>query len=325
MPYTLFHWARLTLAAVAVAGAAAAHAQNWPTHPVTLVAPVPAGGGVDLLSRALAQKLTEQTGGSFIVENRPGASAAIGTSYVARAPADGHTLLMGYSALSTAKFLTPNLSYDLEADLAPVAYIGYIPLVLVVPASSPAKSVQDLIAMAKASPGKLAFASGGAGAGAHLSGELFKNMAGIDITHVPYKGNAPALNDVLGGHVPMMFDTVTTAMPHVRSGRLKALATTGAMRSPMAPELPTMIEAGLPGFEVSAWYMVFAPKKTPPEVMEKMNVAINKALTDPQIAKEMSTQGVVLTGGSIAQANKFLTGEIDRWGKIIKAAHIKAD
>jgi tripartite-type tricarboxylate transporter receptor subunit TctC len=324
MRYTLLQWARLMLAGVAMAGAAA-HAQNWPTHPVTIVAPVPAGGGVDILSRALAQKLTEQLGGSFIVENRPGASAAIGTSYVARSPADGHTLLMGYSALSTAKFLTEKLPYDLEADLTPVAYIGYIPLVLVVPSSSPANSVKDLIAMAKASPGKFAFASGGAGAGAHLSGELFKNMAGLEITHIPYKGNAPALNDVLGGHVPMMFDTVTTAMPHVRSGKLKALATTGAARSPMAPELPTMIEAGLPGFEVSAWYMIFAPKKTPPEVLEKMNAAITKAMADPQLAKEMSAQGVVFTGGSIAQANKFLTGEVDRWGKIIKAAHIKAD
>jgi tripartite-type tricarboxylate transporter receptor subunit TctC len=321
----LLDWARIGLAAFALAGAAGAQAQNWPGRPVTIVAPVPAGGGVDILSRALAQKLTEQTGGSFIVENRPGASAAIGTSYVARAPADGHTLLMGYSALSTAKFLTPNLPYDLEADLTPVAYIGYIPLVLVVPASSTANSVKDLIAMAKANPGRYAFASGGAGAGAHLSGELFKNMAAIDITHIPYKGNAPALNDVLGGHVAMMFDTVTTAMPHVRSGKLKALATTGAQRSPMAPELPTMIEAGLQGFEVSAWYMVFAPKKTPPELLEKINAAITKAMADPQLAREMSSQGVVFTGGPIAQASKFLTGEIDRWGKIIKSANIKAD
>jgi tripartite-type tricarboxylate transporter receptor subunit TctC len=185
--------------------------------------------------------------------------------------------------------------------------------------------VQDVIAAAKASPGKYAFASGGAGAGAHLSGELLKSMAAIDITHVPYKGNAPALNDVLGAHVPMMFDTVTTALPHVRSGQLRGLATTGAKRSPMAPELPTMIEAGLPGFEVSAWYMVFAPRKTPPEVVEKINAAINKVLVDPQLASQMSAQGVVFTGGSVADAQKFLHGEIDRWGKIIQAAHIKAD
>lgn len=318
-------WVRAVLAACAAAALTFAQAQAWPTKTVTIVAPVPAGGGVDLLSRALAMKLGENLGGTFLVENRPGASAAIGTTYVARSPADGSVLLMGYSALSTAKFLTPNLSYDLEADLTPVAYIGYIPLVLVVPSSSPFKSVQDLIAAAKANPGKYAFASGGAGAGAHLSGELLKSMANIDITHIPYKGNAPALNDVLGAHVPMMFDTVTTALPHVRSGQLRGLATTGAKRSPMALELPTMIEAGLPGFEVSAWYMVFAPKKTPPEVVQKINTAINKVLADPQLAKEMSAQGVVFTGGSVADADRFLDGEIDRWGRIIKAAHIKAD
>jgi tripartite-type tricarboxylate transporter receptor subunit TctC len=323
-----WHRGALAMAAAAFFALGTAHAQtgaSWPSKPVAIVAPVPAGGGVDILSRALAQKLTEQTGTTFVVENRPGASAAIGTSYVARAPADGHVLLMGYSALSTAKFLTEKLPYDLEADLAPVAYIGYIPLVLAVPPNSPVNSVKDLVAAAKANPGKLSFASGGAGAGAHLSGELFKSMAALNITHVPYKGNAPALNDLLGGHVAMMFDTVTTAMPHVKSGRLKGLATTGGQRSPMAPELPTMIEAGLPGFEVSAWYMVFAPKKTPADVMEKMNAAINKAMADPQLARDMAAQGVVFTGGSLAQANRYLTGEVARWGKIIKDAGIKAE
>lgn len=318
-------WARACLVATALAATTVAHAQNWPAKPVTIVAPVPAGGGVDILSRALAQKLTEQLGTSFIVENRPGASAAIGTSHVARSPADGHTLLMGYSALSTAKFLTEKLPYDLEADLAPVAYIGYIPLVLVVPANSPANNVRDLVAQVKANPKKVAFASGGAGAGAHLSGELFRTMAGIDIMHVPYKGNAPALNDVLGGHVAMMFDTITTALPHVKSGKLKGLATTGATRSPLAPELPTMIEAGLSGFEVSAWYMIFAPKKTPPDVLEKINAAITKAMADPQLARDMAAQGVVFTGGSLAQANRYLTAEVNRWGKIIKDAGIKAE
>lgn len=322
---TFLHRARLGLAAALLAALGTVSAQTWPARQVAIVAPVPAGGGVDILSRALAQKLGEGLGTSFIVENRPGASAAIGTSYVARAPADGHVLLMGYSALSTAKFLTEKLPYDLEADLTPVAYIGYIPLVLVVPTSSSANSVKDLVAMAKATPGKLAFASGGAGAGAHLSGELFKSMAGIEILHVPYKGNAPALNDLLGGHVAMMFDTVTTAMPHVRGGKLKALGTTGAARSPMAPDLPTMVEAGMPGFEVSAWYMIFTPKKTPPEVIERMNAAINKAMADPQLARDMASQGVVFTGGSVAQANRFLAGEITRWGKIIKDAGIKAE
>jgi tripartite-type tricarboxylate transporter receptor subunit TctC len=318
-------WARICLTAGALAATSFAHAETWPSRPVTIVAPVPAGGGVDILSRALGQKLSVQLGAPFIVENRPGASAAIGTSHVARSPADGHTLLMGYSALSTAKFLTEKLPYDLEADLTPVAYVGYIPLVLVVPANSPAHSVQDLIAQAKSAPNTLSFASGGAGAGAHLSGELFRTTAGIDISHVPYKGNAPALNDLLGGHVAMMFDTVTTALPHVRSGKLKALATTGATRSPLATDLPTMIEAGLPGFEVSAWYMIFAPRKTPREVLERINAAVTTAMADPQLARDMAAQGVVFTGGSLADANRHLTLEVERWGKIIKAAGIKAE
>jgi tripartite-type tricarboxylate transporter receptor subunit TctC len=302
-----------------------AQAQGWPSRTVTLVAPVPPGGGVDILSRALAQKMAEQTGGTFVVENRPGASAAIGTAYVAHSAADGYTLLMGYSALSTAKFLTEKLPYDLEVDLRPVANIGYIPLVLVVPTSSPAKSVQDIIAMARAEPGKITFASGGAGAGAHLSGELLKSMSKIDITHVPYKGNAPALNDTIGGQTSMMFDTVTTAMPFVRAGKLRALATTGPARPPIAADVPTMAEAGLPGFEVSAWYMVFAPRKVPQDVVEKINAAINKALADPQLARALANQGVVLTPGSVPDAEKFLAFEVDRWGKIIKAAGIKAD
>jgi tripartite-type tricarboxylate transporter receptor subunit TctC len=331
MALRLLHRTRFAIAAAACLAAGTALAQQptaggaWPAKPVAIVAPVPAGGGVDILSRALAQKLTEQTGTTVVVENRPGASAAIGTSYVARAPADGHVLLMGYSALATAKFLTEKLPYDLEADLAPVAYIGYIPLVLAVHPTSPANSVRDLIAMARANPGKVTYASGGAGAGAHLSGELLKSMAQLNITHVPYKGNAPALNDLLGGHVGLMFDTVTTALPHVKGGKLKGLATTGAQRSPLAPDLPTMVEAGLPGFEVSAWYMVFAPKRTPPDVLEKINAAINKAMADPQLAKDMAAQGVVFTGGPIAQANRFLTGEVTRWGKIIKDAGIKAE
>jgi tripartite-type tricarboxylate transporter receptor subunit TctC len=316
---------RALVAACLLLMACLAQAQGWPAKTVTVVAPVPAGGGVDILSRALAQKLAEQTGGTFIVENRPGASAAIGTAYVAHAAADGHTLLMGYSALSTAKFLTEKLPYDLESDLRAVANIGYIPLVLVVPTSSPAKSVQDIVAMAKAQPGAITFASGGAGAGAHLSGELLKSMSKIDITHVPYKGNAPALNDTIGGQTSLMFDTITTAMPFVRAGKLRALATTGPVRPPIAADVPTMAEAGLPGFEVSAWYMVFAPRKTPQDLIEKINAAINKALADPQLARDLAKQGVVLTGGSVPETEKFLAREVDRWGKIIKAAGIKAD
>lgn len=300
-------------------------AQTNSNDSYTIVAPVPAGGGVDFLSRAFAHKLSEVLGANFIVENKAGASAGIGTQFVAKSKPDGRTLLMGYSALATSKFLVTKLLYDLEADLIPVAYIGYIPLMLVVPPSSPFNSVKDLIDFARNNPGKLSYASGGVGAGAHLSGELFKSLTKTEVAHIPYKGNAPALNDLLGGHVGLMFDTITTALPNVKANKLKALATTGPTRSAMAPDIPTMIEAGLPTFEVSAWYMIFAPKKTPIAELQKINAAINKVIGEPKMQADMLKQGVVLTGGSLAASNKFLEDEVDRWGKIIKAANIKAE
>lgn len=301
-----------------------AGAQNWPTQPVKIVAPVPAGGGVDILSRAIAQKLQEQWNVSVVVENKPGASALIGTDYVAKST-DGHTLLMGYSVLATNKFLVSKLPYDLDRDLAPIIHVGYIPLILVTQPAFPAGSVKELVALAKASPGKYSYASGGAGAGAHLSGELFKHLAGVELTHVPYKGNAPALNDLLGGHVAIMFDTITTSIPHVKSGKLKALATTAEKRSPLAPEVPTMIEAGVPGFEISAWYMMFAPRSMPKDVVQKVNAAVNKAIADPELAQRLGAQGVAFVGGPVRNAETFLAGEVDRWGKIIKTANIKAE
>jgi tripartite-type tricarboxylate transporter receptor subunit TctC len=305
--------------------AVAAHAQVWPSKPIKIVAPVPPGGGVDILSRAVGLKLQTAFNVPVVIENKPGASAVLGTDFVAKSAPDGNTLLMGYSVLATNKFLVKSLPYDLERDLVPVAYIGYIPLILVTPPTFPPNSVAELITLLKANPGKYSYASGGAGAGAHLSAEMFKHMTGTSMLHVPYKGNAPALADVLGGHVPIMFDTITTSLPLVKTGKLKALATTGPKRSALAPEYPTMIEAGVPGFEMSAWYMVFAPKKTPPDVLEKLNAAINKALADPEMIKQMGEQGVSFVGGTLAQADAFVTGEMNRWGTIIKAADIKAE
>jgi tripartite-type tricarboxylate transporter receptor subunit TctC len=315
---------RLLVAALAVFASGLVQARTWPTQPVKIIAPVPAGGGVDLLARAIAPKLQEQWNRAVVVENKPGASGAIGTEFVAKAT-DGHTLLMGYSVLATNKFLVGKLPYDLEQDLMPIVHVGYIPLILVTPPNLPANSVRELVALLKANPGKYQYASGGAGAVAHLSGELFKHLAGVDLTHVPYKGNAPALNDVLGGHVAVMFDTVTTSIAHVKSGRLKGLATTGAQRSPLAPDLPTMIEAGVPGFEISAWYMVFAPKSMPKDVAQKVNAAINKAIADADVAQRLSAQGVAFVGGSIADSKDFLASEVDRWGRVIKAANIRAE
>ena len=299
--------------------------QSWPSKSIKIIAPVPPGGGVDILSRAIAQKLSVAFSTPVVVENKAGASAVVGTDFVAKSSPDGYTLLMGYSVLATNKYLVKSLPYDLEKDLTPVAYVGYIPLMLVTPPSFPPKTVTELITLLKANPDKYSYASGGAGAGAHLSAEMFKHITGTKLVHVPYKGNAPALADVLGGHLPIMFDTITTSLPHVRSGKLKALATTGPKRSPLAPELPTMIEAGVPGFEISAWYMIFAPKKTPAEILEKLNSAINKAITDPEMVKQMAAMGVSFVGGSIGQADQFLSSEITNWGSIIKAADIKAE
>jgi len=299
--------------------------QSWPSKSIKIIAPVPPGGGVDILSRASAQKLSGTFSTPVVVENKAGASAVVGTDFVAKSSPDGYTLLMGYSVLATNKYLVKSLPYDLEKDLTPVAYVGYIPLMLVTPPSFPPKTVAELITLLKANPDKYSYASGGAGAGAHLSAEMFKHITGTKLVHVPYKGNAPALADVLGGHLPIMFDTITTSLPHVRSGKLKALATTGPKRSPLAPELPTMIEAGVPGCEISAWYMIVAPKKTPTEILEKLNSAINKAITDPEMVKQMAAMGVSFVGGSIGQADQFLSSEITNWGSIIKAADIKAE
>jgi tripartite-type tricarboxylate transporter receptor subunit TctC len=300
-------------------------AEGYPDHPIKFVVPVPPGGGVDILARAIGQKMSVSMGVPVVVDNRAGASAAIGTEFLAKAAPDGYTIMMGYSAHATNPIFNANLPYDTRKDFAAIAHVGYIPLILVVPASSPINSVKELIATAKAKPGELQFASGGAGAGAHLSGELLRTTAGVDVTHVPYKGNAPALNDLLGGHVSMMFDTINTSMPHVKSGALKALAVTSAKRSPLAPEVPTMIEAGLPGFEISAWYVMFAPAKTPKEIMQRLNAEVNKAIKDPELRATLGAQGVEFTGGTTDAADAFVNGEIDRWAKIIKTTGMTAN
>jgi len=312
-------WNAVRLACIAIASLASlpVHA-TYPDKPIKLIVPVPPGGGVDILSRAIGQKMSQSMGVPVVVENKAGASAVIGTELLAKSPPDGYTIMMGYSAHATNPIFNTKLPYDTNKDFAAIAHVGYIPLILVVPPSFPANSVKELIALAKAKPGQLQFASGGAGAGAHLSGELLKATAGVDLIHVPYKGNAPALTDVLGGQVPMMFDTITTSLPHVKAGKLKALAVTSAKRSPLAPDVPTMIEAGLPDFEISAWYVMFAPAGTPRDVMQRLNAEINKAINDPELRRSLGEQGVEFTGGTPEQADAFVHNEIERWGRIIK-------
>ena len=300
-------------------------AQAYPSQPIRMIVPVPAGGGVDLLARAISQKVALSTGVSVVVENKPGASAAIGTGDLAKAPPDGYTIMMAYSAHATNPIFNPNLPYDTNKDFTAISFVGYIPLILVTPANGPLDSVKTLIETARAKPGSLAYASGGAGAGAHLSGELLKYTAKIDLTHVPYKGNAPALNDVIGGQVPIMFDTITTSIPHVKSGKLRALAVTSRKRSPLAPEVPTMIEAGLPDFEISAWYVVLGPRGMPREVVRKLNAEINKAMEEPDLRERLGSQGVDFVGGSPEEADKFVRSEIERWARVAKTTGMKGN
>src|SRR3979490_938439 len=245
----------------------AARGDDYPNRPIKLIVPVPPGSGVDAVSRSLGAQMAEAMGVPIVTEYKPGASAVVGSDALAKSPPDGYTIMMGYPAHSTNPLFNASMPYDTLRDFTSLIYVCYVPAVLMVHPSTPAHSVQELVDMMKKTPGNYTYASGGAGATAHLSGALLRHLTGVDLVHVPYKGNAPALNDLLGGHVQIMFDTITTSLPHVKAGQLKALATTGATRSPLAPDIPTMIEAGLPNFEISAWYMIFAPKKTPKDVV----------------------------------------------------------
>lgn len=313
------------LALALLAPPAQAQAQKYPSKAIKLIVPVPPGSGTDLISRTLGAKMSERMGVPVVVENRGGASAAIGTDLLVKSPPDGYTIMMGYTVHATNPIFNAKLPYDTLRDTAPIAYVCYIPLVLVVHPSVSANSVPELIALARAKTGGLSYASGGAGAGAHLSGELFRLLTKTDVVHVPYKGNAPAVVDLLGGQVHMMFDIITTSLPHVRAGKLKGLAVTSAKRSSLAPELPTMIEAGLPGFETTGWYMLVAPAGVPREIMATLNVEVNRAIKDPDVGAKLAAQGVEWVGGSIPEAEAFLRSEMLRWGRIAKETGMKAD
>lgn len=305
-------------------GSAQGQAQKYPAQTINVVAPSSPGGGIDFFARVVAQKLTD-AGARAIVVNKPGANSVIGFEFVAKAPPDGYTLLLTAGSFVTTPMLYDKVPYDGERDFTPVIFAGYIPLILVTPPSFPPKSVKELIALARARPGQVQYANGGTGSGGNLSAELLKYMAKIDIGGIPYKGNAPALIALMGGHVSIMFDTMNTSLPFVEAKRLKALAVTSARRAPQAPDYPTMIESGLPGFEVTAWYMLFAPKKTPPEIVQKLNTELNKAFADPDTIKRMLTQGVTLTGGTQEQAQAQVQAETRRWGPLIKAAGIRGE
>lgn len=310
------------LAAVALASVVA-HAQSYPAKPVHLVVPFPAGGNTDIYARAMAQKLGELLGQRVVIDNRPGAGGAIGGDFVARAAPDGYTLIAG----TTSTFgIGPNLyrkpPYDPVRDFAPVILTSLAQNMLIVHPSVPARSVPQLIALAKANPGKLNFASAGVGSSSHVAGELFKSMAKVEMTHVPYKGTGLAMIDLLSGHVDLIFDSLATALPPVKAGRVRALAVTGARRLELMPELPTVSEAGVPNYEVSAWVAILAPARTPPDVVMRLNGELNKVLQMPDIRRIWADQGSEVGGGSPERLAAHVRSELAKWGKVVQEAKI---
>jgi tripartite-type tricarboxylate transporter receptor subunit TctC len=299
-----------------------AAAQDYPSRPVTLVMPYPPGGGTDMVGRLLTKGLEHRLGQPFVVDYRPGAGSAIAATYVARAPADGYTILYATSTTMAINVSVHKaLNYDPVKDLTPVAMLAVAPFVLVVNPSLPVKSVPELAALAKSKPGALTYASNGAGGAAHLFAELMKTMLGIELTHVPYKGNAPALNDVLAGHVSMMFVDPTASVQLVQEGKLRALGVTTAKRLPMAPEIPTLAESGLPGYDASSWHMVVAPSATPKAVIDKLHAAIRSTVSDQAVADEWARRGFVARSeGTPEELAAFVKSEIARWSKVVHQA-----
>jgi len=302
-----------------------AQAQPYPNRPIKIVVPYAAGGAVDIVARTIGQPLSEALKQPVIVDNRPGASANIGMEMVAKAAPDGYTLLMASNGIATNMALFPDLAFDARRDFAPVAKIGYAPLVIVVPAASTAKSLKDLIAMARAEPGKLTYASAGNGSSGHLAGELLKSTAKIDVLHVPYKGGAPAITDLLGERISFMPINPVEVIAHIRSGRLRALAVASDKRFALLPGVPTVAEAGLAGYEVSVWWGVVAPAKTPPEIVRQLNAEANQALTNPAMANKFGELGVVVTPGTPEQFAAFIRSQTELWSGVVKSAGIKPD
>jgi tripartite-type tricarboxylate transporter receptor subunit TctC len=292
----------------------------YPTKPVRVVVPYPPGGPTDIVARVVFQQVSESTGQQFIIDNRAGAGGNIGAEAVARSSADGYTLLVATTAHAINMSLFKNLNYDVVKDFVPVTLLTQGPLVLVATPSFPANNVGELIALAKAKPDTLNFASSGNGQSTHLSGELFNSMAGIKLSHVPYKGSAPALTDVIAGQVPLMFDTMLSAMPFVTAGKLKALAVTSPQRSAAAPSLPTIAESGLPGYEVFAWNGLLAPAGTPKAVVTRLSEELKKAMELPQVKEKFAAQGFAASWGTPAEFGRFLQREVDKWTKTVKAS-----
>ena len=305
--------------------AASARAQAYPVKPVRVVVPFPPGGPTDIVARLMAQKMTEGLKQPVVVENRAGAGGVIGTELVAKAPADGYTLVMGtISGIAVAMSLVPNRGYDSLRDLAPVTQAVNVTNLLVIHPSVPAKSVKELLALARSRPGKLNYGSSGSGTITHLAGELFKLLGAVDIVHVPYKGGAPALTAIISGEVDLTYENSLIIVPHIKSGKVRALGTTSAIRSKLLPDLPSIAEA-LPGYGASGWYGLLAPMGTPKEIVARLNAEAVGALRSAEVASKLSSQGAEPAPGTPEEFTAFIRSEIDKWAKVVKAANMKAE
>ena len=301
-------------------------ADEYPTRPIRMIVPFPPGGGNDLLARSISQPLSQAIGQSVVVDNRGGAGGQIGATLAAAAAPDGYTIFLGsIGNLTFLPVLQSKLQYEPVRDFAPVTLLATSPFILVINPAVPAKSVKELLALAKAQPGKLNYGSAGPGSSLHMTGELFKLESGADITHVPYKGTAPALIDLLSGQVQMLFSTMPSVVPHVKTGKLRALGVSSTKRAGVVPDVPTIAEAGVPGFEVLNWQGIVVPKKTPDAIIQKLNRALLEALKSPETIKALANQGLDAAGGTPEQFGALIKSEIEKYGKVAKAANLRLE
>ena len=309
----------------AVVAAPVALAQSYPSKPITIIVPFPPGGTTDVLARAVAQKMNEAWGQPVLVENRPGAGATIGAAQVAKAPADGYTLLMGAVHHTIATSIYPKLPYDFQKDFAPITIVATVPNVLTVNPGVPAQNVKELVAYGKSNPGKLTFGSNGQGTAQHLIGEQFAAMTGVELLHVPYKGSGPLTTDLIAGQVLMSFDTMTPVLPHIKAGKLRALAVTTAKRSASLPDLPTLAESGLTGFDQGTWFGLLAPAATPKDIVAKVNAEVVKILRMPDVQKRLFEIGAEPVGNTPAEMAATIKSDTEKYAVVVKKANVKIE
>ena len=317
--------ALLAAAALATLSSGSAMAQAWPARPISLIVPFPAGGTTDVLARAVGVELSKSLGQPVLIESKPGAGATLGADFVAKAKPDGYTLLMGAVHHTIATSVYKKLPYDFQKDLLPITTVALVPNVLVVNAAMPAKNVGELLALAKASPGKFTFGSAGNGTAHHLIGAQFEAMSGVQLLHVPYKGSGPLVTDLLGGQITMSFDTITPVLPHIRAGKLRALAITTNKRSPALPDVPTLDEAGLKGFNLGTWFGVMAPVGTPKEIVVRLNTELVKIIRSPEFKKRMDDIGAEPIGNTPEQMGQQIKEDTERFAKLVKEAKVTID